>query len=218
MKGRIGSLETGPPLRLRVYDTLEDLIVERTLRPGEHLSELELAAEFGTSRNPVREALQLLQRDGWVDLRPRQGAFVHEPTVREVDEVFAVRRALEVEAAQQAAVNRSTDDLHALREALEEGREALGDGDPSAVLASNTTFHRVLTRVAENSVLAGMVGRLDKRIRWYFGPVVEVRGRPSWAEHGQIVDAIERRSSNEAGELMWAHVEATRQAFHASLI
>ncbi|MGH2703141.1 MAG: GntR family transcriptional regulator [Actinomycetota bacterium] len=218
MKGRIGSLETGPPLRLRVYDTLEDLIVERTLRPGEHLSELELAAEFGTSRNPVREALQLLQREGWVDLRPRQGAFVHEPTVREVDEVFAVRRALEVEAAQRAAANRSHDDVDALREALEEGREALADGAPSAVVAANTTFHRMLTRVADNSVLAGMVGRLDKRIRWYFGPVVEARGQASWGEHGQIVDAIERKAPDEAGELMWAHVEATREAFHASLI
>jgi DNA-binding GntR family transcriptional regulator len=218
VKGRIESLETGPPLRDRIYDTLESLIVERSLRPGEHLSEVELASEFGTSRNPVREALQLLQRDGWVDLKPRQGAFVHEPTLREVDEVFAVRRALEVDAARRAGTNPSADDVGALREAIEEGRRALERGDPAAVVAANTTFHRELTRVADNSVLADMVGRLDKRICWYFGPVAKLRGPASWAEHGQIVDAIECKALNEAGRLMGAHVEATRDAFNASLI
>ena len=218
VKGRIESLETGPPLRHRIYDTLESLIVERTLRPGEHLSEVELASEFGTSRNPVREALQLLQSNGWVDLKPRQGAFVHCPTVREVDEVFAVRRVLEVEAAQQAAADPSAADIERLRQILDEGRDAIQHEGASAVVAANSKFHHELTRMADNRVLAGLVGRLDKRIRWYIGPVAKRRGPAAWAEHRQIVDAIERRAPDEVGGLMRAHVEAARNAYHSSLI
>jgi hypothetical protein len=74
---------------------------------------------LGVSRVPIREALQLLYRDGWVDLRPHQGAFVHEPSVQEVDEVFSVRTLLEVESARLAAMNVTKESLQSLSELLE---------------------------------------------------------------------------------------------------
>ena len=68
------------PLRQAVYDAIVDLIVQGTLQRGQHLVENELAEYLGVSRQPVREALQRLQTDGWIDLRPAQGAFVHTPS------------------------------------------------------------------------------------------------------------------------------------------
>jgi|SRR5680860_87739 len=99
----IERLERRVPLRERVYEELEELIVYGRLAPGEHLVEVAVAKRLGVSRIPVREALQLLHRDGWVDLRPRQGAFVHQPTLEEVEDAFSVRTILEVESARLAA-------------------------------------------------------------------------------------------------------------------
>ena len=103
------------PLRESVYNAILDMIVNRTLRPGQHLVENELAVMLGVSRQPVREALQWLNNEGWVDLRPGQGAFVHTPTVAEADQLLAVRRLLETESARLAAHQASADGVEQLR-------------------------------------------------------------------------------------------------------
>lgn len=74
-KGALGStpakrVERPAPLRQVVYEALAELIINRTLEPGQHLVEADLAEYLGVSRQPVREALQRLQGEGWVDLRP----------------------------------------------------------------------------------------------------------------------------------------------------
>jgi DNA-binding GntR family transcriptional regulator len=82
------------PLRHAVFDAILEMIISRELKPGEHLGEGELAEHLGVSRQPVREAFQQLQAEGWVDLRPGQGAFVHSPTEKEVNDLLAVRSML----------------------------------------------------------------------------------------------------------------------------
>jgi DNA-binding GntR family transcriptional regulator len=212
MEGRIQPLEA-PPLRHRIYESLEALILSGELRPGEHLSEVELAAQFGTSRAPVREALQLLQRERLVDIRPRQGAFVHKPSLREVDDIFAVRRALEVEVTERAAAMATPDDIRALHAVLDAARRAAADGDRQELVEANSLFHSELTRVAGNEMLQSMIGWLEKRIRCFFEPVVKLRGPGSYLEHRAIADAIARGDCVGAATLMRNHIEATRQTY-----
>src|SRR6266487_1317152 len=97
------------PLRQAVYEALVDLIVGGTLPPGQHLVEADLAKQLGVSRQPVREALHRLEAEGWVDLRPSQGAFVHVPTDQEVDQLLDVRELLEAETAGLAAASSGPD-------------------------------------------------------------------------------------------------------------
>jgi DNA-binding GntR family transcriptional regulator len=202
------------PLRDSVYRALEELIIYGSLGPGEHLVETSLARQLHVSRAPVREALQQLHRDGWVDLRPRQGAFVHQPTLREVDETFHVRTMLEVESARLAAVNRTEDGLRELKEALAAGEAAYDEGNERTLVARNSAFHETIARVSGNHVLSEMISRLDKRIRWYFAPVVRQRSLESWKEHREIVDAINARDPELAGELMHRHADQTKAAYH----
>ncbi|MFI0216876.1 GntR family transcriptional regulator [Streptomyces lydicus] len=89
-QGAVPKLERPGPLRERDYEALLELITTRALRPGRHLVESELAGHLGVSRQPVREALQRLNTDGWVDLRPAPGAFVHEPTEEEAAQLLTV--------------------------------------------------------------------------------------------------------------------------------
>jgi len=81
----IRPLQRPVPLRQSVYDALIDLIVGGDLPPGQHMVETDLARQLGVSRQPIREALHRMEAEGWVDLRPSQGAFVHVPTDSEVD-------------------------------------------------------------------------------------------------------------------------------------
>jgi DNA-binding GntR family transcriptional regulator len=213
-RSSIAPLEKPPPLRQQVYETLEGLIIYGGLSPGQHLVESDLAKRLGVSRIPVREALQLLHRDGWVDLRPRQGAFVHQPTVREADEVFSVRTLLEVESTRLAAQNVTEQALSRLNEIVDAGREALRFADERELVKLNSAFHGEVTNLSGNQVLADLLHRLDARIRWYFAPVVMARGAGSWKEHAQIVESLAAGDAERTAETMRKHAEATRSAYH----
>src|SRR6202171_2732159 len=115
-------LERPAPLRQAGYDALAEMIIARDLQPGEHLVENELAAQLGVSRQPVREALQRLQSEGWVDLRPALGAFVHIPTDAEADQLLAVRTLLEAESARLAAGRATPEQVEHLWELQRTGR------------------------------------------------------------------------------------------------
>ena len=103
MAAVIRPLQRPVPLRQSVYDALIDLIVGGELPPGQHMVETDLARQLGVSRQPIREALHRMEAEGWVDLRPSQGAFVHVPTDAEVDNLLDVRALLEAETARLAA-------------------------------------------------------------------------------------------------------------------
>jgi DNA-binding GntR family transcriptional regulator len=206
--GLIRPVERPVPLRQSVYEALVELVVEGRLRPGQHLVETELARQLGVSRQPVREALHRLEAEGWVDLRPNQGAFVHVPTDEEVDQLLDVRELLEVETARLAAVAATNGDLARLRVICHEGEVAVEAGDTGRFVAVNTDFHAELARLAGNAVLAELAAIVGRRVRWYYRQVAPVRGHESCAEHRDMGDA-ERASS-----IARKHTERTRAAYH----
>ncbi|MFC8131758.1 GntR family transcriptional regulator [Streptomyces sp. NPDC057302] len=213
-QGAVPKLERPGPLRERVYEALLELITTRALQPGQHLVESELAGHLGVSRQPVREALQRLNTEGWVDLRPAQGAFVHEPTEEEADQLLTVRTLLEAEAARLAAANTGTAGITALEELCAKGEQAVADGDVDLVVATNAAFHAKVMELAGNVVLAELAGQVDRRVRWYYTPVARQRGKQSWIEHRQLIAAIAERDERGATEIMRAHTEHTRETYH----
>ncbi|MFE0133746.1 GntR family transcriptional regulator [Streptomyces sp. NPDC059037] len=213
-QGAVPRLERPGPLRERVYEALLELITTRALQPGQHLVESELAGHLGVSRQPVREALQRLNTEGWVDLRPAQGAFVHEPTEEEADQLLTVRTLLEAEAARLAAANTGTAGITALEELCAKGEQAVADGDVDLVVTTNAAFHAKVMELAGNVVLAELAGQVDRRVRWYYTPVARQRGKQSWIEHRRLIAAIAERDERSATEIMRAHTEHTRQTYH----
>ena len=204
-------LKRPAPLREGVYEALLNLIVTRALRPGQHLVETELAAHLGISRQPVREALLRLSSEGWVDLRPAQGAFVHVPTEEEADQLLAVRSLLETESARLAALHASPEGVELLRELCERGEQAVTDGDVEGIVAANAAFHAAVMDLSGNKVLAELAGRVDRRVRWYYTPVAPRRGRESWKEHAELIDAIAAGDADRAADAMRDHTDRTRR-------
>ena len=203
----------GVPLRQLVYDAILDMIVERDLRPGQHLVEHELAVTLGVSRQPVREALQSLHGDGWVELRPSLGAFVHAPTIEEADQLLAVRALLETESARLAATHASPAQIENLRELCAQGLAALQTDDLPAMVTANARLHAAIAQYGGNQILVELVGQVDRRVRWYYTPIARARGESSWREHTALIDAIEAHDSDRAAHIMGEHAEHTRHAY-----
>ncbi|MFE1858571.1 GntR family transcriptional regulator [Streptomyces anandii] len=214
-QGAVPRLVRPGPLRERVYEALLELITTRALPPGRHLVETELAGHLGVSRQPVREALQRLNTEGWVDLRPAQGAFVHEPTRQEADQLLAVRTLLEAEAARLAAAHADEAGVEALRSLCAQGERAVAEDDVDAAAVLNVRFHAKVMELAGNKVLAKLAAQVDRRVRWYRTPVADRQcGGRSWAEHRGLADAIADRDQQGATRLMREHTGHTRACCH----
>ncbi|CDR05550.1 GntR family transcriptional regulator [Streptomyces iranensis] len=212
--GAVPKLERPGPLRERVYEALLELITTRALRPGQHLVESELAGQLGVSRQPVREALQRLNTEGWVDLRPAQGAFVHEPTEEEADQLLTVRTLLEAEAARLAAAGADEAGVDALEGLCAKGERAVLDDDVDGAVAANAEFHAKVMELAGNAVLSELAAQVDRRVRWYYTPVARQRGKQSWIEHRELIAAITAGDERRATAVMRAHTEHTRRTYH----
>ncbi|MFE9252630.1 GntR family transcriptional regulator [Streptomyces sp. NPDC007088] len=213
-QGAVPKLERPGPLRERVYETLLELITTRALQPGQHLVESELAGHLGVSRQPVREALQRLNTEGWVDLRPAQGAFVHEPTEQEADQLLTVRTLLEAEAARLAAAGATSAGVAELEALCDRGEQAVAERDVDLVVATNAEFHAKVMELAGNLVLAELAAQVDRRVRWYYTPVARQRGPRSWAEHRSLIAAIADHDEQGARRIMREHTEHTRETYH----
>lgn len=195
----------------RIAQLLEDAILEGTLSPGQRLHPDELAARFATSRIPVREALRSLEAGGWIELRPRHGAYVRRRTDAELGDLFEVREVLEPEAARLGAARRSAEQLAALDGLVAQGREAAAAGDVIAFARANERFHVGVARCSANEVLVELVEGLAKRTRFAVAQLPERRARASVEEHAGLAEALRRGDGHAAETLARAHVGSTRR-------
>jgi len=210
----IRPLQRPVPLRQSVYDALIDLIVGGELPPGQHMVETDLARQLGVSRQPIREALHRMEAEGWVDLRPSQGAFVHVPTDAEVHNLLDVRALLEAETARLAAGQASPEQLDRLREICREGQVAAEADDFGTAVAANNLFHAEIAVIGGNAVLAELADIVGRRVQWYYRMVAPARASGSWTEHMDLIEAIEAGDGARSEALARKHTERTRAAYH----
>ena len=136
-----------------VVPTLREAIVGNLLAPGSRLLEIQLAKQLGVSRTPVREAFAQLEREGLVTIVPRVGVFVREVTVRDVDEIYTVRAALEGVAVALAAQNINDIGRARLNQAVDTMRLKVDAADPIAYVRELDDFYATVMSLADNSVL-----------------------------------------------------------------
>ena len=106
------------PLRDVVFNTLREAILKGDLKPGERLMELQLAAQLGVSRTPIREAIRMLEQEGLAVTVPRKGAEVAKMTLKGMEDVLEIREALDILACQLACERITEEQLTLLAEKL----------------------------------------------------------------------------------------------------
>lgn len=196
-----------------VRESLENAIAWGEFAPGSRLEEEELAARFGVSRTPVREALQQLAAAGLIEIRPRRGATVAVATPEKLYEMFEVMAELEALCARMAARRLTPEGLAALRAANRACAE--NRADPDAYYAANEEFHQTIYALAGNGFLAEEASRLQKRLRPYRRLQLRVRNRvaASYAEHEAIIAALEASEGDEAARILRDHVRVQGERF-----
>lgn len=203
--------ETPPPsgrLSEHLSDQIEDRIATGQYPPGTRLDEAELAASFGVSRTPIREALIQLEATGLVEIRPRRGAVVAQIQPHRLYEMFEVMAELEAMCARAAARRITAEEQAALRQAHEACAAARDNQDPDTYYHLNEAFHRCIYAASHNGFLEEQATLLHRRLRPYRRLQLRVRNRmnTSYDEHGAIVDAIIAGDGELAAQTLRAHV------------
>lgn len=210
-------LEQDDPLWMRVYRELEAGILARRLAPGAALVEETIARQLGVSRIPVREALRMLERDGWVVIRPRVGATVRAFSAGEATELFEVRGLLEAHAAGRAAQRSTAREIEKLRLLICEEQNAYDRSDRDAIVSLNDRFHDEVARMSGNHTLRELTLHVSKQVAWLVASFAGTPRAPHLDDHRQLVEALEAADVPRAELLARQHVESARRAYTARL-
>ena len=188
--------------------------------------EPELAEQMGVGRSTVREAVRSLASVGMLETAPGRGTFVRSATPTSsllneflndftLEEILSYRRALEIEAAQQAALQRTEEDIAALEEAAKEELgctrcPVLGMIDGSDTTAFSSKFHQLIFDAAKNRLLSSLYAGINDQLRTpeHRGRLANVAtGAEMEQDHARVLDAIRRRDFIDAVHAMVEHVD-----------
>lgn len=155
------------PLRRDVVDALRKAIIEGRLAPGSRLIERELTELTGVSRTVIREALRQLESESIIETIPNKGPIVRQLTRVEAEDLYAIRAVLEGLAARMFVANAASEDVKALKNALDRTIDAYRDGPPEIIMKVKNEFYEILFTGAGSETLSSMISMLHARIwRW----------------------------------------------------
>jgi len=202
-----------------IYDQLEDMILNGTLKPGERINESRLSAILQVSRAPIREACRQLEKHGMVQIVARRGTFVTTIEVSEVKELYDIRAALETLAAEKAASYATPKDLIKFQAILRNMKGAIKANDAKEYFKANILFHRKMVLISGNKNLESLIEGIHNKASLFCKTNLSLLNRmsTSYRQHNDIFRAIEAGNPMEASTHMKHHVIGARDALLNSL-
>ena len=156
-------LDSYKPLREVVCETLREAIISGILKPGERLMEIQLADELGVSRTPIREAIRKMELEGFLVMVPRRGTYVADLSIKDINEVFEIRTALDVLAAGLAAERITEEEIEELERLLVYIGEMIEEKNYEKIIETDGEFHDVLYKASRNDRLIGIINNLREQ-------------------------------------------------------
>lgn len=196
------------PLSEKIAETLRDYIMKGSLKPGERLTEPKLSSMLGISRTPIREALRLLENEGFIDIFPRRGAVVSDITAKDVDEIFVIKSKLESLAAKLSVEFLTDMDIKKLSELNEKMGRYAESKNVVSLIKLNAEFHNIFIEKSNNSRLIKFIESLNKQFKRVTAYSFTELGRIKKVldEHQQIIEAFEQRDADKVEILVDRHV------------
>jgi len=191
------------------YENLKKKIISGLLQPGEPLNEGILSKEFKISKTPIREALQRLERDGFVEDIPGRGCFVSRISFQDIKELFEIREILECEVVKRAALRGDPEKIEAVRKKFD-SLESNGDRNPRSQFKAGDRIHTYIVESFGNNRLNEIYRRIIEhvermRIHFFNQPRGERSGQ-SYEEHLEILDALIARDPVRAENAIRNHL------------
>jgi len=193
-----------------VYDALKQRIITQAMKPGEPINEGLLSQELEISKTPIREAIQQLEREGFIENIPGKGNFVSHISIQDLRELFEIREMLECEAIKRAATRRDPQKLEAIRKGFELSGETSRDRTPRQFRAGEQ-IHVFIFESLGNQRLLEIYRRLHDHIArhriHFFSDVHEGRPEQSYREHLEILDALAAQDPARCERAMRLHLK-----------
>ncbi len=207
-------------LTQRVFQALKQGIIDLDIKPREHLIIGEIATAYATSRTPVREAIIMLEREGWVENDGRRGARVTVPTAEAILEILEIQAVLEGYVVRRVTPILTDEDITYLARLMDEADTALANSDETRCRQLGAAFHTYLVRATGNHQLEATINNLEEHIKrarpllWHQG---EAPAGKSQVQHRAVFEAIKQREATEAERLIFHHTTWYEQELAAAL-
>ncbi|WP_443394301.1 GntR family transcriptional regulator [Antarctobacter jejuensis] len=201
-----------------LYTQLRAMVAAFAFKPGERINESALSRDLGASRTPLREALNRLVAEGFVDFQSGRGFFCRALSDRRIRHLYEARMAVECEAVRHAAQRATPTDLDGIEAELDRtAGEYASCTDPIRLMELDEAFHLHLAGLADNPELLGMLTTIYDKIR--FVRTADLRrlqaaGRTTTESHREILKVVRTGDAAASAEAMRAHIED--RARHAS--
>ncbi len=191
-----------------VYENLKKRIINHSLKSGEPLNESVLTKELGISKTPIREALQQLEKEGFIENIPGKGSFVSRISIQDIREIFEIREILECEVVKRAAMKSDPDKIEGIRKKFE--TESNGDKNSRDQFKAGDRIHTFIFESFGNKRLLEYYKRLQEHIirmrLYFFNQLHQERSGQSFKEHLEIMDALIAQDPPRAEKAMKDHL------------
>lgn len=203
------------PIRDIVYEYLRKAVMDGELKPGERIIEKEYADKMKISRTPIREALRKLETEGFVEYIPRKGVVVKGFTIKDIIEIYAIRKSLESLAMGYVIENIRDQELERLKGLVKKMGEADKECDIEGVFGICQEFNEVLLNASRMPRLTGMINTLHEYLERFRRITMAKASRRTDAirEHNEILQAVIDKDVKKAEKLVWNHLEASQRIF-----
>ncbi len=205
-------------LRFKAYQAIKEKIIYFDLKPGEKIFENVLAKALNTSRTPVREALLMLQHEKLVTCDDSLGFIVKRFSTKDVEEYFALRRAIEDFVVPLVVEKITKQELKELKINVAEGEKLIKErAGLRDLIRSESRFHEVLYRAAKSDVLYDTVSGLVDRFQWFRAIALSVpeATSSSLSHHKEIIALIEKKDVEGFKKMMHVHLDEARERIMA---
>lgn len=191
-----------------VYENLKKRVINHSLKSGEPLNESVLTKELGISKTPIREALQQLEKEGFIENIPGKGSFVSRISIQDIREIFEIREILECEVVKRAAMKSDPDKIEGIRKKFE--TESNGDKNSRDQFKAGDRIHTFIFESFGNKRLLEYYKRLQEHIirmrLYFFNQLHQERSGQSFKEHLEIMDALIAQDPPRAEKAMRDHL------------
>jgi DNA-binding GntR family transcriptional regulator len=194
---------------------IADAVLAGELAPGARLDELSLAARYGVSRTPVREALRQLTATGLIESKPRRGSTVAHVTSEQLDKLFVAMGEIEAACARLSAMSMTPLERRRLVDLHQEMAKFVEPNDETSFAEANVRLHTMIYNGTHNGIIAEIAFGLRRRLAPFRRAQFRTPGRlpHSHAEHDAVVNAIVRGDAAAAHAAMLHHVSLVDDAF-----
>lgn len=189
----------------KVYRQVKEMAVEYRFRPGERVNEVELAQRFNVSRTPIRQALNRLVHEEYVNFVPNRGFYAREITPEDVRQVYEYRALIETGAYQLACERATLEGIDAVARAW---AEVTASEQPSDRLAqADEAFHLSIVELADNPHITNALRDVNAKLRFFRRIDLEnmLRSEKTYDEHSAVIDCLRRRDPKGA-EILRTHI------------